>query len=151
MYAYVPTAVATSTAARTATIADENSSILVGVGVGDTDGSVTELLVGIQTHSMAAPLEVGVYVSVLEVYKLFVVPSTTQHRNLKPVPGVCVMVVGLPMVAETDAPDIDPAGLVVPPASEKMANEDAPLPDVAAVVLLVGTKIASKEPGAEMV
>ncbi len=81
VYAYDPTAVATNTAAKMATIADENS-FMVGVGDGDTDGSVTELLVGTQMASMAAPLEVGVYVSELEVYSLVEVPCTTQHKNL---------------------------------------------------------------------
>ncbi len=145
VYAYVPNAVATNTAATMATIADENSAILVGVGVGDIDGSVTELVVGIQMASMAAPLEVGVYVSELEVYTLFEEHCTTQHRNLKSVPAVCVMVVEWPIVAEKVAPDVDPAGLVVPPAVAKMVNVDVPLPDVVAVVLLVGTKTASKE------
>ena len=74
MYTYAPNAVATNIAATMATIADENSPIIVG--------SVTELLVGIQTHSMAAPVEVGVYVSELEVYSLFVEHCTIQHRNL---------------------------------------------------------------------
>ncbi len=49
------------------------------------------------------------------------------------------MVVEWPIVAEMDAPVVDPAGLVVPPLVAKRVNVDAPLPDVVAVVLLVGT------------
>ncbi len=45
----------------------------------------------------------------------------------------------------TDAPVRDPTGAVVPPAVAKTASADDPLPDGATVVLLVGTKIASKE------
>jgi hypothetical protein len=130
-----------------ASVAAVEISFIFGVGV----GSVTLLLVGTQMASMAAPLEVGVYVSELEVYSLFVEHCTTQHRNVKPVPGVCVMVVEWPIVAETDAPDVFPAGLVVPPLVAKMVNVDVPLPDAVAVVLLVGTKTASKEQAAEMV
>ena len=42
------------------------------------------------------------------------------------------------------------AGVVVPPAVPKRTSVDAPLPDVVAVTLVVGTKTASKEQGAEM-
>ncbi len=136
----------TSAKTMASVVAVENSFIF-GVGV----GSVTVLLDGTQMASKAAPLEVGVYVSELEVYSLFVEPCTTQHRNVKPVPGVCVKVVEWPIVAETDAPDVDPAGLVVPPLVAKRVNVDVPLPDAVAVVLLVGTKTASKEQAAEMV
>ena len=61
------------------------------------------------------------------------------------------MVVEWPMVAEMDAPEVDPAGLVVPPPVAKRVNVDAPLPDDVAVVLVVGTKTASKEQAAVMV
>ena len=64
------------------------------------------------------------------------------------------MVVGVPIVALTEYPlkrsAEGTAGVVVPPAEPKRASVDAPLPDVVAVMLVVGTKIASKEQAAEM-
>lgn len=59
----MPNAVATKAAARMMTINDENSAILVGVGV----GKVIALLVGTHIGSIAAPLVIGVYESVDEV------------------------------------------------------------------------------------
>ena len=61
VYAYVPTATRAraNTAAVMTAVADENS--FIGVG------SVTVVLLGTQMASMAAPLEVGVYTSELEV------------------------------------------------------------------------------------
>jgi len=59
VYAYVPNAVATSAAAKTTTINDENSS-MVGAGV----GNVTPLLVTTQSGSIATPVVWGVYESV---------------------------------------------------------------------------------------
>ena len=67
MYAYVPNAVATNAATTMTTINDENSSILVGVGLGDVEGNVIPLLVGTQIGSMATPLVKGLYESVVEV------------------------------------------------------------------------------------
>lgn len=156
MYANTPTAIiittiTTTTAMMIASSVEMLTGLGVAVAVGVGVGNVTVLLDGTQMASMAAPFDVGVYVSELEVYSLLEEHCTTQHRNLKPVPGVCVMVVEWPIVAETDAPDVFPAGLVVPPLVAKMVNVDVPLPDVVAVVLLVGTKTASKEQAAEMV
>lgn len=54
------------------------------------------------------------------------------------------------MTPLTDAPVSDPAGDVVPPAAAKRLIADVPLPDVVAVVLVVGMKIASKEQAAEI-
>ena len=65
MYAYVPSAVAINAATTMKTISDENSAILVGAGVGV--GNVIALLVGTQNGSMATPLVIGVYESVVEV------------------------------------------------------------------------------------
>ena len=54
------------------------------------------------------------------------------------------------MTPLTDAPESDPAGLVVPPAVAKRVSVDEPLPDDVAVVLVVGMKSASKEQAAEI-
>ena len=59
MIATVPTATATNAKAMRATIAAEYSGTL-GVGVADADGNVIPLLVGTQSASVAAPLDVGV-------------------------------------------------------------------------------------------
>jgi hypothetical protein len=50
----------------------------------------------------------------------------------------------------TDAPVIAPAGSVCPPLVAKTVSVAAPLPEVVAVVLVVGTQTASKEHVAEM-
>ena len=55
MKAYVPNALATKAKANSATIAEENSDTLV-VDV----GNAIALLVGIQSASIAAPLDMGV-------------------------------------------------------------------------------------------
>jgi hypothetical protein len=61
------------------------------------------------------------------------------------------MVVGVPIVALIDDPvKMVPAGVVVPPSVAKRVSVDVPLPDVVAVALVVGTKIASKPQGAVM-
>jgi hypothetical protein len=65
VYAYVPNAAAIKAATTMTTINDENSAILVGAGVGV--GNVIALLVGTQIGSMATPLVMGVYESVVEV------------------------------------------------------------------------------------
>jgi hypothetical protein len=57
--ATVPIAAAANAKTMTATIAVEYSDTL-GVGVADADGSVIPLLVGTQSASAAAPLDVGV-------------------------------------------------------------------------------------------
>ena len=57
MKAYVPNALATNAKANSAAIADENSGT-VGFGV-DVD-NVIPLPVGIQSASIAAPLDMGV-------------------------------------------------------------------------------------------
>jgi len=53
-------------------------------------------------------------------------------------------------VALTDAPLVDPVGLVVPPAESKRVIVADPLPDGVIVVLVVGMKTASKEQAAEI-
>jgi hypothetical protein len=60
------------------------------------------------------------------------------------------MVVVCPITPLTDAPLVDPVGLVVPPAVAKRVIVDAPLPDDVPVVLVVGMKTASKEQAAEI-
>ena|SRR5208283_3629216 len=92
VYVYVPKATATSAMANMITVADENSFIVVvGVGVG-APGSVTLLLVGMNTGCMARD-----WVMVVEsVVSVDVVPptepTTSQHSSLKPEPGVAVKV-----------------------------------------------------------
>jgi len=66
-YVNVPTATATRAMARSATAESGNSGVGVGVGEAEVDGKVTVLLVGIQMHSRAVPLAVGMKLSVLEV------------------------------------------------------------------------------------
>jgi len=63
VYANVPNATATSAITKASVAAIENS-FTVGVGVTIEDVSVIPLLLGTQIASMAAPVDVGVYLRV---------------------------------------------------------------------------------------
>ena len=100
MYVYVPNAAAANIMAIIATVADENSLTFgVDVGVVVAVGSVTVLLVGMKKACKPQLFALTLYsIVLLVVVNVPAAVATSQHRKLKPVPGVAVKVLVVPIV-----------------------------------------------------